>query len=452
MRDPRGARVKIWLRGVAVTNHRHHPPPSPPPTTITHHRRRLEHRTFQTPSKKAIEITTIASNYHIEINGSDAGIYDRFVVQVRRPGSPGHAAAAGYHHRRNAPRPTPHAPRPTAPTSDPSPRLSPPPHERRQQELIKEIASSNPLQQTEGAKGFKVVVLMEVDRLTKQAQAALRRTMEKYTGSCRLILYCTNPTKVIEPVRSRCLGIRIPVSCVCLLLGGAPRHPTAALSSATAASPLDHHHYTHARAHACTHSHTRAHLRPRHANNATLAQAPSHEEICECLQTVARKEGLNLPPVLASRVSQAANRNLRRALLMLEATKVQAYPFNDDQPIQLPDWELYIAQVSRSRSRSHRHRCRRIWKLPARMRTHLRPTFAPPCCQDYPPTLTRTAPIRRGANLLPNPRSTPDPSSPRRFARSRARRSSFARERCSTSSSPTASPRLSSCGHSPASS
>ena len=30
-----------------------------------------------------IEITTIASNYHIEVNPSDCGIYDRVVIQVK---------------------------------------------------------------------------------------------------------------------------------------------------------------------------------------------------------------------------------------------------------------------------------------------------------------------------------------------------------------------------------
>jgi replication factor C subunit 3/5 len=58
-------------------------------------------------------------------------------------------------------------------------------------------------------RSFKVVLLMEVDRLSRQAQAALRRTMEKYTATCRLILCCNNASRVIEPVRSRCLGIRI---------------------------------------------------------------------------------------------------------------------------------------------------------------------------------------------------------------------------------------------------
>jgi len=42
---------------------------------------KLEHRTFKTPTGRAVEMTTVASVYHIEINPGDAGIYDRFVVQ-----------------------------------------------------------------------------------------------------------------------------------------------------------------------------------------------------------------------------------------------------------------------------------------------------------------------------------------------------------------------------------
>ena len=54
-----------------------------------------------------------------------------------------------------------------------------------------------------------VVVLTEVDHMTKDAQHALRRTMEKYMATCRVIL-CTNSTsKVIPAIRSRCLGIRV---------------------------------------------------------------------------------------------------------------------------------------------------------------------------------------------------------------------------------------------------
>jgi len=35
----------------------------------------------QTTSKKSIEVTAVASGYHVEINPVDAGIYDRIVVQ-----------------------------------------------------------------------------------------------------------------------------------------------------------------------------------------------------------------------------------------------------------------------------------------------------------------------------------------------------------------------------------
>ena len=54
-----------------------------------------------------------------------------------------------------------------------------------------------------------VLVLNEVDKLSKEAQHSLRRTMEKYSAACRLILCCNSASKVIEAVRSRCLNIRI---------------------------------------------------------------------------------------------------------------------------------------------------------------------------------------------------------------------------------------------------
>lgn len=109
--------------------------------------------------------------------------------------------------------------------------------------------------------------------------------MEKYSSSCRIILCCNSPSKVIEPVRSRCLGIRIP--------------------------------------------------------------APSEEQICEVLQGVARKEHLTLPDAFAMRVAKYSERNLRRAILILEACRVQQYPFTDQQQIQHADWEQFIAGIAR---------------------------------------------------------------------------------------------------------
>jgi replication factor C subunit 3/5 len=194
-------------------------------------RLRLEHQTFLTPSKKKVEITTIASNYHIEVNPSDCGIYDRVVVQ----------------------------------------------------ELIKTVASAHQLN-AEGQREFKVVVLTEVDRLTKDAQHALRRTMEKFMATCRVILVTNSTSKVIPAIRSRCLAVRVA--------------------------------------------------------------APTLPEIVTVITGVAKREGCNLPAPLANRIAEKSSRNLRRAILMVEACKVAQYPFTDDQAIQDLDWEVRSALQS----------------------------------------------------------------------------------------------------------
>lgn len=178
---------------------------------------RIEHQTIVAPSKKKIEINTIASNYHLEVNPSDAGNQDRVVIQ----------------------------------------------------ELIKTVAQSQQIQSST-QREFKVVLLTEVDRLTKDAQHALRRTMEKYMSTCRLILCSTSTSKVIGPIRSRCLAIRVPL--------------------------------------------------------------PSTEEVCNVLTSICKKEGLLLPPELAKQITEKSGRNLRKALLMCEACRVQQYHSRQTKP------------------------------------------------------------------------------------------------------------------------
>ena len=169
---------------------------------------KIDARVFQTSSNRKLEFNIVSSVYHLEITPSDVGNYDRVVVQ----------------------------------------------------ELLKEIAQT---QQVDlGAKQrFKVVVINEADHLTRDAQAALRRTMEKYSPNLRLILLANTTANIIAPIRSRTLLVRVA--------------------------------------------------------------APTEDDICQALKLAAKNEGWPNAPGLNKRVAEASGRNLRKALLMFEAVYAQ---------------------------------------------------------------------------------------------------------------------------------
>ena len=79
------------------------------------------------------------------------------------------------------------------------------------QEIIQEYAKTENLTIFKYKKLFKIVVINKIDNLSYSAQASLRRTMEKYANSCKFIFICDQLSKIIEPLRSRCLLIRVPL-------------------------------------------------------------------------------------------------------------------------------------------------------------------------------------------------------------------------------------------------
>ena len=78
------------------------------------------------------------------------------------------------------------------------------------QEIIQEYAKSEILNIFEQSKLFKIVIINKIDNLSYYAQASLRRTMEKYSDKCKFILISEQLSKIIEPLRSRSLLLRVP--------------------------------------------------------------------------------------------------------------------------------------------------------------------------------------------------------------------------------------------------
>ena len=169
---------------------------------------KIDARVFQTSSNRKLEFNIVASVYHLEITPSDVGNYDRVVIQ----------------------------------------------------DLLKEVAQTQQVDQS-AKQRFKVVVINEADHLTRDAQAALRRTMEKYSPNLRLILLANSTANIIAPIRSRTLLVRVA--------------------------------------------------------------APSHDEICTILAASAKREKWPEVKGLHARIAKESGRNLRKALLMYEAVHAQ---------------------------------------------------------------------------------------------------------------------------------
>lgn len=64
--------------------------------------------------------------------------------------------------------------------------------------------------------GFKLVILDECDAMTKEAQMALRRVIERYAKNTRFALICNQVSRLIPAIQSRCTRFRfapLPEEC-----------------------------------------------------------------------------------------------------------------------------------------------------------------------------------------------------------------------------------------------
>ena len=78
------------------------------------------------------------------------------------------------------------------------------------QDIIQNYAKTELLNIIKYKRLFKIIVINKISNLSNVAQASLRRTMEKYSDTCKFIFICDQLTKMIEPLRSRCIEIRVP--------------------------------------------------------------------------------------------------------------------------------------------------------------------------------------------------------------------------------------------------
>ncbi|THH03244.1 hypothetical protein EW146_g10483 [Bondarzewia mesenterica] len=183
---------------------------------------KIDQRVFLTPSKRKLDVNVVQSNYHIELTPSEVGNYDRVVIQ----------------------------------------------------EILKEIAQTQQVDLS-ARQRFKVVVINEADSLSRDAQAALRRTMEKYMSNLRIVLCANSTSRLIAPIKSRCLLMRVA--------------------------------------------------------------APTQKEMRAVLKHVAECAGIpSIPDDVADEIIEDANGNMRKAILVLEALKMQTcVPFSTPHPFLL---------------------------------------------------------------------------------------------------------------------
>jgi len=77
-------------------------------------------------------------------------------------------------------------------------------------DIVKTYCSQFTLDMIKNKNKFKVVIINNIDKLSYYAQTSLRCSMERYIHNCKFILCGYNMSKIIDPLKGRCLVIRLP--------------------------------------------------------------------------------------------------------------------------------------------------------------------------------------------------------------------------------------------------
>lgn len=102
--------------------------------------------------------------------------------------------------------------------------------------------------------------------------------------TCRIIANCESLSKVIQPLKSRCLQVRVP--------------------------------------------------------------APKEVVLADLLKKIATKEGFELPPQIATSIAHNSRRNIRRAIMMLQTAKLKSPELRSPAQVPRPDYEGFIGEIA----------------------------------------------------------------------------------------------------------
>ncbi len=77
------------------------------------------------------------------------------------------------------------------------------------QDVINQYALRSNYNIFQSKHNFKIIVIYNTQKMLSSVQFSLRRTIEKYSDTCRFIIITNSITKIIKPLISRCKNIRL---------------------------------------------------------------------------------------------------------------------------------------------------------------------------------------------------------------------------------------------------